>query len=271
MGFLVIRPLRTAKELVEAENLQRSIWRFPEREIIPLNELAALRKHGAFVFGGFEKGRMVSFCYGQPAFRDGKVYHYSRILGVKPAYQGRGIARRMKLRQRDHVLDQGLDLVRWTFDPLQGPNASLNIAKLGCVVREYAADIYPGSGSRFNRGIGSDRFVTEWWVRSRHVRGVLSGKGKRCPPGEHEPAVETRVNRPVARKVKGKHVSVEIPDDIEKLKRRDPRLARRWRNATRGAFTELFGRGYVVHGFVRPTLEGIRRGVYLLEKGMRLP
>jgi len=32
--------------------------------------------------------------------------------------------------------------MHWTFDPLQSRNAYLNFAKLGIIVREYAADMY---------------------------------------------------------------------------------------------------------------------------------
>ena len=48
----------------------------------------------------------------------------------------------MKLLQRERALAMGLDLIEWTYDPLQAMNAHLNFAKLGVVVEEYAENIY---------------------------------------------------------------------------------------------------------------------------------
>ena len=39
-----IRKLARAAEYLEAERLQRTVWNFPEREIIPLNELVVMQK-----------------------------------------------------------------------------------------------------------------------------------------------------------------------------------------------------------------------------------
>jgi predicted GNAT superfamily acetyltransferase len=66
---------------------------------------------------------------------------------------------------------------------------------------------------------------------------------------------------------KGAHgglVSIEIPDDINELARRDLELARRWREATRGAFRVAFAAGYAVEEFFRVERNGRRRGAYLL-------
>ena len=40
-------------------------------------------------------------------------------MGVAPGYQGRGVGYRLKLAQREAVLDQGIDLITWTYDPLE--------------------------------------------------------------------------------------------------------------------------------------------------------
>src|SRR5262245_12143407 len=171
-----IRPLHSHDDYLAAEQLQRDVWHFPDREVIPLNELVVAQKHGGYVFGAFEKSKMVAFCFGVPGFRAGKTYHYSRMLGVRPGIQDRGLGYKMKLLQRKFVLEQGLDLVRWTFDPLQSRNAHLNVTKLGVVIREYLVNVYGESGSRFNRGLETDRFVTEWHIRSRRVVDRLKGR-----------------------------------------------------------------------------------------------
>jgi predicted GNAT superfamily acetyltransferase len=260
---VLIRKLERHEEYRAAEEIQRRVWHFPWREVIPLNELVVAQKNGGHVFGAFEKGRMVGFCFGVPGFRDGKVYHYSRMLGVLAEYQDRGVGRLLKLKQREYALEQGLDLARWTFDPLQSRNAYLNIEKLGCVVREYLVNIYPGSGSRFNRGLDTDRFVPEWWIRSKRVRDRIAGRGtptldEAC--SNYAPVI-------AGEPLREKGVSLEIPSDIDAIKRKDLAEARAWRQRTRRAFLALFKAGYAITGFATGVEGGLRRSLYLLEKG----
>jgi len=271
-----IRKLATPEEYLQAELLQKTVWHFPDREIVPLNELVVLQKHGGHVFAAFQGDQMVAFCFGCPAYREGKSYHYSRMLGVLPGSQDSGIGHRMKLQQRAYVLEQGLDLIVWTFDPLQSRNAYLNIEKLGCVIREYTPNLYPKSDSQFNRGLGSDRFTPEWWIRSQRVKDRISGMRTAYALEEYAPVLGTRRNKegwrvgtqvqPARRE---KKLSVEIPDDVDALKKQDLKLAQKWRRQTREAFETLFKRGYVVHGFVTQPEPGGRRSFYLLEKGFR--
>ena len=272
-----IRKLKTPEEYLEAERVQAVVWHFPDREIVPLNELVVLQKHGGHVFAAFEGGKMIAFCFGSPAYRVGKVYHYSRMLGVMPGNQDSGIGFTMKLKQRDYVLEQGLDLVVWTFDPLQSRNAYLNIEKLGCVIREYAVNLYPESGSQFNAGLESDRFTPEWWIASRRVKERLKGKRPRHDLETYAPAIETGTNDAgwrtpfeVRAKLRDKRVSIEIPEDIDALKKKDLQLAQLWRHRTRDAFLAYLKRGYVVKGFASSAGLGPRRSFYLLEKGYRV-
>src|SRR5688572_9449358 len=103
------------------------------------------------------------------------------MTGVLPPYQNSGVGYRLKLAQRQLVLAQGLDLVRWTFDPLQSRNARFNIEKLGVVIDEYLVNVYGASGSRFNAGLETDRFVPKWWIKSKRVRDHLAGRAKSVP------------------------------------------------------------------------------------------
>jgi predicted GNAT superfamily acetyltransferase len=272
-----IRKLATPEEYLEAEQLQHAVWNFPDREIIPLNELVVMQKHGGHVFGGFDGPKMASFCYGCPAFKDGKPYHYSRLLGVLPAYQDSGLGHSMKLKQREYVLAQKLDLVAWTYDPLLSRNAYLNIEKLGCIVREYQVNLFPASGSRFNQGLESDRFTAQWWIASKRTKDRIAGRRPTYDLEAHAPALETRVSEagwrePVGTRttLRSKRLSVEIPDDLPALMKDDLPLAQRWRDRTRGVFEAYFAKGYVVYGFTSIPEIGRRRSFYLLEKGFPL-
>ena len=52
--------------------------------------------------------------------------------GLRGGADGAGQA--LKLLQRERALAMDLDLIEWTYDPMQAMNAHLNFAKLGVVV-----------------------------------------------------------------------------------------------------------------------------------------
>ena len=71
----------------------------------------------------------------------------------------------------------GLDLIEWTFDPLQALNAHFNFARLGVVVEEYEQDMYGQTGSPLHFGTPTDRFVAEWRLTAPHVERRVSPGG----------------------------------------------------------------------------------------------
>ncbi len=83
----------------------------------------------------------------------------------------RGLGRQLKLRQRDDALARGIDLIEWTFDPLELKNAYFNIERLGAIVRRYVRNQYGISTSRLHGGMPTDRCVAEW-IGSRARRSA---------------------------------------------------------------------------------------------------
>lgn len=85
------------------------------------------------------------------------------MAAVLPAYQGLGIGERLKWAQRDAVLAQGIDLITWTYDPLESANAYLNLRKLGAVCNTYLRNVYGNLTDTLNNGLATDRFQVDWW------------------------------------------------------------------------------------------------------------
>src|SRR5260221_5793559 len=98
------------------------------------------------------------------------------MVGVLPGYQNRGVGRLLKLAQRDEALARGINLIEWTFDPLQLRNAHFNLMRLGAVVRRYIPNFYGRTSSPLHGGLPTDRLVAEWWLRSARVQDLLGGK-----------------------------------------------------------------------------------------------
>lgn len=273
MQKITFRRLTKADELKEIERLQKEVWGMPDIDVVPTHMLVGIVMAGGVAIGAFdESGEMIGFVFGLPGVKDGKLMHHSHMLGVKPGLRHRGVGYQLKLRQREAAIERGVDLVEWTFDPLQGPNARLNFAKLGVVSRTYLRDVYGEMRDAINVGYPSDRLLVEWWVKSPRVVKRISGELK--PPVASvlvsrgaELALELVGGRPAVKKSFTKRVVVlPIPEDVNKLRREDPELASEWRMATREAFERLFSAGYIAVDFSSEFYEGGRKNAYVLVK-----
>jgi predicted GNAT superfamily acetyltransferase len=166
------------------------------------------------------------------------------MLAVKTEYRNLDLGRRLKLAQREHVLAQGIELITWTFDPLQSLNAHFNFNKLGVVADRYLPDFYGDDAASFLHQTGTDRLWVSWLVSTERVKHIIDGK----PRTQLEDVDDS--------------LSIEIPGDINSLQQQEPGTALRWREETRRAFMEAIKAGYVVVGFTREN----QMGKYLLCK-----
>jgi predicted GNAT superfamily acetyltransferase len=160
-----VRELSTEPELREAVALQKTIWGFEDADLLPFRMFVVATKIGGQLLGAFDAGRMIAFCVAIPGLKGGgEVYLHSHMLGVLPEYRNAGIGRQLKLRQRDDALARGIDLIEWTFDPLDLKNAFFNVERLGAIVRRYMRNQYGVSSSVLHGGLPTDRLVAEWWI-----------------------------------------------------------------------------------------------------------
>ncbi len=128
---VVIRDVERFSEYEECVRLQLEVWGFDELHVVPVMQLVAEHEYGGVCIGAFDEDEMVGFVYGFTGWDGTRGFHHSHMLAVLPDYRGRGLGEKLKWAQRERVLDKGLSLVNWTFDPLQAPNANLNINRLG--------------------------------------------------------------------------------------------------------------------------------------------
>lgn len=229
--------------------------------VIPYPQLLSAAHNGGVLLGAYIDEELVGFVYGYLGMASGKLFLFSQRMGVLPEYQGLGIGFQLKLAQRDQMLRQGIELVVWTYDPLEGKNATLNIEKLGAIVRTYARNIYGAVKNPLQVGLAMDRFLAEWHLMSDRVRERVQGYVPR-PTTEEWLAAELYpvVNyaswdgdlpRPMAVELdlKDDVLLVQVPPDLQTIKRLDLTVARGWRKMTRDIFETYFRRGYVVTGF----------------------
>ncbi len=235
-----IRKLTKHEEFVEAVNLQRTIWAFDEIDLLPVRLFVVASKIGGHALGAFDRGRMVSFCLAIPGLKpQGEYYLHSHMLGVLAEYRDLGVGRRVKLAQRDEAIARGIQLIEWTFDPLELKNAFFNIERLGVVVRRFVFNQYGASSSTLQGGLPTDRCIAEWYVSGQRAGTALRGERP------ERPAVEARI---------------AVPMTIGELKRTSQARAREIQKQVSEQFDQHFQNGLAVVGFERSA----EHGTYLL-------
>lgn len=277
-----IRPFKSWDEFLAAEELQRSIWQMPDwRDSVPANLLITVYKNGGVLLGAFDGSQMVGFVFsfiGSESPNGAmKIKHCSHMLAVLPEYQARKIGTRLKFAQRDVVLAQNINLMTWTYDPLQALNANLNLVRLGAIARLYITEAYGEMTDGLNAGLGSDRFQAEWWLDSQRVVERAKSEPRASDwdslvrSGAQEIFAVAMDQRgfPIissASEPNAEMLIAEIPASISAIKSAAPDLAREWRMRTREFFTCAFRQGYAASDFVFATRGNNRRAAYVLTR-----
>jgi predicted GNAT superfamily acetyltransferase len=137
-----------------------------------------------------------------------------------PEYRNLGLGRRLKMHQKEDAVARGIDLIEWTFDPLEIKNAYFNIERLGAIVRQYVRNQYGTTSSSLAGGLPTDRCVAEW---------------RMGPPRPHIPVSEV----------------IRLPSDIAEIRRDDPLRARAIQSELANQFETAFARGLAVTGVER--------------------
>ncbi len=270
---VIILDIHTPSEARILEDIQRRAW--GTEEIVPYHIFIAASTVGGVVKGAYVNGKLVGYVFGFMGEFMGRRCLYSHQLAVIPEYQDKNIGYKLKMEQREEALRKGLDLIVWTYDPLQSKNAYLNINKLGCITRTYYINHYGEMNDELNRGAPSDRFMVEWWIKSKWVEHNWQNRIKYFEDFKHKDLVaigleankEGEIILPNLKRETGVYVGIEIPSDINRLKKIDPNLGVKWRIATRRAFRHYIDKTYIVYRYLMYR-EKPWKGIYILKRGV---
>lgn len=288
---LELRVLSTPEEVKLIEDLHGSIW--GRDEVVPMHILRAIVHDGGIAIGAFMDDKPVGYVYSFIGLKKMKedelrVMHCSHEMGILPEYRDKGLGFTLKRAQWQLVRQQGIDLITWTYDPLESRNGYLNIAKLGGICNTYLPEFYGEMVDGLNAGLPSDRFHIELWVNTDRVKTRLSIRPRRrldladfiaaevpvlnttklndagfaVPHQDEMPLIEDPEKRPSM-------TLFEIPADYREMVEKDIPLALEWRMYSRTIFQLLFHNGYIVTDFVY--LPGNHaRAYYVLSHGQSL-
>ena len=257
MSDIEVRVPRTEEDMSEFSEVMRDAWDgMPDSEVIPSHVFEASRETGN-VLGAYMDGELIGFAYQIPDTEEQGLIH-SHAVGVTSDHAGEGVGEQIKRGQRQHALDRGFDKIEWTYDPLLGMNANLNIGKLGGKVSEYREDVYDSENGTTAGETPADRFVVEWDLDSDHVERTLEGEENSYDPGTvisaqgpdidlEDSTLKCLEGGYKLREVPEGAVAVQIPRDRSVAE--EAGTEEEWRYATREVFQTLFDDGYEVIDF----------------------
>jgi predicted GNAT superfamily acetyltransferase len=273
-----LRRVGKPEEFRAVEEVQREAWGLGAEVPVPGAVQRGFQDNGGLVLGAFVDIYLAGFTMSFLGWDGSSLYHYSHLTGIRPEYQNHHVGLRLKLFQREEVQRQGLNQIRWVFDPLQSRNAHVAIRRLGGVPDRYLVHYFGQLDSAANAGIETDRLRLVWDLAAPRTEERIAGK---FPTPAEDAArwrrstaiLETKVGDSGIRlpaavdEPTAAEVHLEVPFDLRLVREHEPAALRTWRHAGRDAFRAAFDAGYRIDDFAVVSEEHERRSFYFLRAG----
>lgn len=273
----LIKEVHTPQELLDVQHLHKEIWGLVDLEVTPGHIYIAVQKAKGLVLCAYHEGKPIGFSFGFCGLNDtDELYLHSHNIGVLDEFRNSGVGYQIKCKQRECALERGIDLISWTFDPLESRNANFNFGKLGCISRKYVRNYYGSMPDQLNENLDSDRLIVEWQLNSEKVINCLGrGNDKHeqfsdkflfnktttedsdfLKPLEVNETVEKLLNDEISM------LFVEIPSNYQIMRQENFNLVVEWRFAVRKFLEACFLKKLYITSF----LYSQGRSFYKLEK-----
>ncbi len=207
--------------LEEVTSLQGQVWGMGARDLVPSNLLAIAGDTGGdVVVARNNSGQLEGFVFTMGTI-DGKLILH--MIGVNPSLRYRkDLGWNLSLIQAALAKAKGIAEIDWTYDPLRGSNARLNLEKLGAVGYKYTVNKYGRVSSELYGENPTDRFTVRWNLNEPATKKRLNG----IHTGSYQPLTLNDVaNLPIIAEVGSKSLPnkflVEIPYDVDSLSAAD--------------------------------------------------
>ncbi|TRZ51387.1 hypothetical protein D4S03_05245 [bacterium] len=263
-------------QAMQAQDLQRRVWNVSDPAFLypydlyhPESGLACKlvvtdnEKVVGFLFGFYGRGRQ---WYGsKKGFQDGQ-WQESQLMGIENNYRRKGIARNLKLIQREIALEEGLEIIHWTVDPLQASNARLNLNSLGGVAVQHYRDYYAFRNNL--NWVAASRIGISWVINSPRVIACVRNEREDVDYKTIIADSGTETVTPVIINSTGIHafktdgwlpeartILFEIPADWNAVQQDNVVVAEAWRKTSDHMFARILQKnnndGYAITGIVK--------------------
>ena len=230
---LQVLEVHSSQEAEEMANFFKSIWTGGD-DVVPFDLILAAAHVGGYAFLVRQKNKVVGASFGFRGVFQGENILHSHVTAASVPGVGLGI----KMHQFEWAKDQGVSGITWTFDPLVRRNCVFNFEKLGAVAVEYQPNFYGTMTDSINFGDDSDRLLAFWSLHRQHAESKSEN---------YETALRNVLGEP---QIKSHDDSqpfwVELPEDIEEMRKTDLLLAQRWRSDLRKVVQPAIDDGAVI-------------------------
>ncbi len=213
MSALRISQVSSIEEMEAVSAFLCKVWAGGP-EVVPFDLGIAVLHVGAYCSAAYDGNEMVAASFGFRGVFDSKEILHSHVTG---SFQP-GAGYELKQHQFNWAKQQGLAGITWSFDPLVRRNCVFNFDKLGAAAVEYLPNFYGTMTDEINAGDDSDRLFVYWDLAQGRADGKVSPDA----------------------------ITVEIPEDIEALRRTDLAAAKVWRVKTRETLEPLMAKGWTI-------------------------
>jgi predicted GNAT superfamily acetyltransferase len=183
-------------------------------EVVPFDLGIAVLHVGAYCSAAYDGDEMVAASFGFRGVFNGNDILHSHVTG---SFQP-GAGHELKQHQFKWAKQHGLAGITWSFDPLVRRNCVFNFDKLGATAVEYLPNFYGTMTDEINAGDESDRLFVYWDLNGKQIASSISPDA----------------------------IAVEIPEDIEALRKTDLEAAKIWRAKTRESLEPLMAQGWTI-------------------------
>mgnify|MGYP000014361839 FL=1 len=218
MSSLRISQVSSIEEMEAVSAFLCKVWAGGP-EVVPFDLGLAVLHVGAYCSAAYDSDEMVAASFGFRGVFNGKDILHSHVTG---SFQP-GAGYELKQHQFNWAKHEGLTGITWSFDPLVRRNCVFNFEKLGARAIEYLPNFYGTMTDEINAGDDSDRLFVYWDLA-----------GSSSPEANSAEAISPKA------------ISVEIPEDIETLRRTKLAEAKLWRSKTRETLHPLMAQGWTI-------------------------
>lgn len=229
-------------QIIEVENARdaelmatffKSIWADGD-EVVPFDLVLAAVHIGGYATLAKQDGNVIGASFGfLGEYAAHQVLHSHVTAASVP-----GVGYELKQHQYAWAQERELGGITWTFDPLVRRNCVFNFEKLGALAVEYLPNFYGTMTDSINAGDDSDRIFAYWPVQETvNIQ----------PPSTNAIAIKNVDGAPVVQSYdQGSAFWVELPEDIEALRKSDIDLARVWRREIREVLKPALDDGWFI-------------------------
>jgi chorismate synthase len=239
-------------------DLEIEIWMREPRNVVPAMVMTPIVANGGLAILAYMGEQVIGASFAFPAYREEKVSLWSHTTAVRELYRSQGIGFQLKQYQRRWALEFGYDTIRWTFDPLRGPNAKFNFCYLGAVSNRYHHNYYGTIKDGLNAGLPTDRLEVTWNLRDERVERLAQSKSN--PSGQALLLREAGVllgrstsgtpNVMLPEQLTAPYYLIELPAQIMRQGQLEPNHLRVWQAALQAVFQHAFAQHYQAVDYV---------------------